>query len=269
METATEAWACYVVLPVLAFLILFSIWRANRGQKLFIRRVPGVDVVDEVVGRAVELGRPILFSIGLGGIDIVTLQAMTVIGHVARLAAQFRERVIVPVVDAVAIAVIEEILRDAYSSQGAVDAFDSNDVRYLSGQQFAYAAGVVGIMNRENVGANFFFGTFYAESLIMAENGQNIGAVQIAATPSSNQIPFFIAACDYTIIGEEYYATTALLSGDPVLTGSLVGQDYGKLITLGLIIIGFVLATLALVAGEPSALAEASQQLLRFFEGGG
>ncbi len=264
MDNATDAYACYIVLPLLALLILSSIRRANRGQRLFIRRVPGVDVVDEVVGRAVELGRPILFSIGLGGIDIITLQAMTVIGHVARIAAQFRERVIVPTVDAVAIAVIEEILRESYASQGAADSFDSRDVRFLSGMQFAYAAGVVGIMNRENVGANFFFGTFYAESLIMAENGQNVGAVQIAATPSSNQIPFFIATCDYTIIGEEYYATTALLSGDPVLTGSLVGQDFGKMVMLGSIAIGFVLATLAALSGVPTGVAA----MVEFFGGG-
>lgn len=239
MEYANTA--SYVLLPLMTIGILFCIWRANRGHELYIRRVPGVDAIDEVVGRAVELGRPMLFSVGLGGIDMTTLQAISVIGHVAKLAARFRARVIVPVVEPMLIPVVEEAEREAYATQRAEDAFDPNDIRFLSGEQFAYAAGVVGIMHRERIGATFFFGTFAAESLVMAESGQVVGAAQIAATPDSNQIPFFLATCDYTIMGEEYYATTALLSGDPVLKGSLVGQDWGKLLLLALILFGVVL----------------------------
>jgi len=232
-----------IVLTALSALILTFILRSTGGRELFIRRVPGVDAIDEVVGRAVELGRPILFSIGLGGIDITTLQAITVIGHVAKIAARFRNRVIVPVVDPMAIPVIEEVQREAYASQRAEEAFNPEDIRFLSGEQFAYAAGVVGIMHREKVGATFFFGTFAAESLVMAESGQQVGAVQIASTPDSNQIPFFLATCDYVIIGEEYYAVTALMSRDPVLRGSLIGQDYVKIVLLAMIIIGFLLTT--------------------------
>ena len=239
MEYANNG--AYLLLPLFGALILFWIRRASQGRELFIRRVPGVDAIEEVVGRAVELGRPVLFSIGLGGIDITTLQAITVIGHVSGIAAKFRSRVIVPTVDPMAIPVIEEVQREAYARERAEEAFDPEDIRFLSGEQFAYAAGVVGIMHREQVGANFFFGSFAAESLVMAENGQVVGAAQIAATPDSNQIPFFLATCDYTIIGEEYYATTALLSDDPVLKGSLVGQDYVKLVMVALILLGVLI----------------------------
>ena len=241
MEFATPF--ALVFMGALAVVILGFIRSTAKGRELFIRRVPGVDAIDEVVGRAVELGKPILFSIGLGGIDITTLQAMTVIGHVAKLAARFLNRVIVPVVDPMAIPVIEEIQRESYASEGASEAFDPEDVRYLSQEQFAYAAGVVGIMHRERVGATFFFGNFAAESLVMAESGQNVGAVQIASTPDSNQIPFFLATCDYVIIGEEYYAVTALMSKDPVLQGSLIGQDYVKIMLLAAIVAGFLLTT--------------------------
>jgi hypothetical protein len=233
----------FVFLALLTLIVLSQIHRTSRGHEVFIRRVPGVDAIDEVVGRSVELGRPILFSIGLGGIDITTLQAITVIGHVAKLAARFRNRVIVPVVDPMVIPVIEEVEREAYASEGAIEAFDPEDIRFLSGEQFAYAAGVVGLMHREKVGATFFFGNFAAESLVMAESGQAVGAVQIASTPDSNQIPFFLATCDYVIIGEEYYAVTALMSRDPVLRGSLIGQDYVKLMMLIAIVAGFLLTS--------------------------
>lgn len=242
MEFANGFAACWLAL--LAAIILYFISSTSRGRTPFIRRVPGVDAIDEVVGRSVELGKPVLFSIGLGGIDITTLQAITVIGHVAKLAARFRNRIIVPVVDPMVIPVIEEVEREAYAGEGNAEAFDPEDIRFLSGEQFAYAAGVVGIMHREQVGATFFFGSFAAESLVLAENGQAVGAVQIASTPDSNQIPFFLATCDYVIIGEEYYAVTALMSDDPVLKGSLIGQDYVKIALLAAIIAGFVLTSL-------------------------
>jgi len=241
-----------ILLPILSVLIVGNIWAARRGKELFIRKIPGVDAINEAVGRAAEMGRPVLFSVGLGGIDIVTLLAFEVIGYVTRQAAQFRNRVIVPVVDPMAIPVLEEIMRHAYTSEGRPEAFDPNDIRFLSPSQFAYAAGVVGIMHREQVATNFFFGTFYAESLILAETGQHVGAVQIAGTPSALQIPFFIATCDYTIIGEEYYATTAYLTREPTLLGSLVGQDWGKLILLLLILLGVAWTMAALLLhGQP------------------
>ena len=49
-----------------------------------------------------------------------------------------------------------------------------------------------------------------------------------------------MAACDYTIIGDEYYAASAYISREPTLLGSLVGQDYGKLVIVVLLLLGIV-----------------------------
>jgi hypothetical protein len=86
-------------------------------------------------------------------------------------------------------------------------------------------------------------GYYYAESLLLAETGASTGAIQIAGTDSVSQLPFFITACDYTLIGEELYAASAYLSREPLLLGSLKGQDVGKALITLLIIIGVVAAT--------------------------
>ncbi|MFQ6133515.1 MAG: DUF6754 domain-containing protein, partial [Armatimonadota bacterium] len=52
------------------------------------------------------------------------------------------------------------------------------------------------------------------------------------------QLPFFVAACDYTLMGEELYAATAYLSQEPRLLGSLKGQDWCKLVIMGLLLLG-------------------------------
>ena len=107
-----------------------------------------------------------------------------------------------------------------------------------------YAAGVDGIMLRERPATNFFLGRFYAESLILAETGNFIGAIQIAGTAEASQIPFFITACDYTLIGEELFAAGAYLSREPMLLGSLKGQDWGKFLVMASIVVGVILECL-------------------------
>lgn len=218
-------------------LILYRILAAIGGKQPFIRRIPGLAAIDEAVGRATEMGKPITFSIGLGGLDIVTLQALAVAIHVVRMCARFGNRVIVTMMDATMYAVASEAIQEAYTEEGRPEAFNEDDVRFLSDQQFAYASAMVGIIQREQVASNFMFGVFYAESLILAEAGNQVGAIQVAGTPVTTQIPFFVAACDYTIIGDEFYAATAYLTREPVLTGSLVGQDYGKMALLGAILL--------------------------------
>jgi hypothetical protein len=237
--------ATYVVEGLLVFFILWKILSARRGRQLFIRRIPGLSVLDEAVGRATEMGRPMLYAPGLAGLDIVGLQSMSIMSHVIKRAANYSTRVIVAMYDPVLYTVAEEVAKDAYSTAGVPEQFVADDVRFLTNQQFAYASGVVGIQHREKPATAFYFGAYYAESLILAENGQMVGAIQVAGTPSITQIPFFLAACDYTIIGDEYYAASAYLSREPTLLGSLVGQDYGKLLMLGLVLLGVFGVTVA------------------------
>jgi hypothetical protein len=230
---------------MISAIILYTILSARAGRQLFIRRIPGLAAIDEAVGRATEMGRPLLFSTGLSAVDIDSLQALSIAQYVARLAARYGNRLIVPVVDPVVFAIAEQLVREAYTAEGKPDAFRSDDIRFLSAEQFPYAAGVMGIINRERVASTFFFGYFFAESLLLSETGQEVGAIQIAGTPATTQIPFFLASCDYTIIGDEFYAASAYLSREPTLLGSLVGQDIGKGVLLLMIVIG----TLTAVAG--------------------
>ena len=78
---------------------------------------------------------------------------------------------------------------------------------------------------------------------LLSETGQSIGAIQIAGTAQVTQLPFFVAACDYTMLGEELFAASAYLSKDPLSLGSIKGQDMMKVAILAVIVIGVVMAT--------------------------
>jgi hypothetical protein len=104
--------------------------------------------------------------------------------------------------------------------------------------QFPYVAAVNGIMLRERTATNFYMGVFHAESLILAETGNIAGSIQISGTDQISQLPFFIAATDYTLIGEELYAASAYLSKEPIQVGTLKSQDWAKAILMILLFLG-------------------------------
>ncbi|OFZ51986.1 MAG: hypothetical protein A2381_00650 [Bdellovibrionales bacterium RIFOXYB1_FULL_37_110] len=223
-------------------VILIFIRIAKSGRKLYVRPLAGVQAIEDAVGRATEMGKPMIYSPGISVIsDIATLASISILSRVSEIVAEFGSRLIVPNYDPIVYSVTDEVVKGAYVKVGRPDAYKADDVYFLTQRQFAYASGVSGLMAREKPAANFFLGWFMAESLILAEAGSMTGAIQIAGTDSISQIPFFIVACDYTLIGEELYAAATLMGEDTRLLGGLKGQDYVKLIAMILLIVLFIL----------------------------
>jgi hypothetical protein len=230
---------------VFCAIILYYINQARRGKELFIRKISGLDAVDEAVGRATEMGRPILYCMGIGLVDyIATIASFNILGEIAKKTGQYETPLIVPTSDPVVYTVAREIVKESYATIGRPDLFDSDKVYFVTDSQFAYAAAIDGVMLREKPAANFFIGYFKAESLIMAETGASTGAIQIAGTDQITQLPFFITACDFTLIGEELYAASAYISKEPLLLGAIKGEDLGKIVILGVLAIASIIGLL-------------------------
>lgn len=227
---------------LMVVFILFNIFRASKGKKeLFVRRIPGLNALDDAVGRATEMGRPIIMVPGIGELNAVSVQALNVFAHVTKKAAQFGTPIRLCCANAAVFTVAQEVIRDVYQTSGLIERYDSqNAVQFISDRQFAFAAGVSGMILRDKAAASFLLGEFYAESLIFAETANSIGAVQIAGSTKNTQTPFFIAACDYVLIGDEFYAASAFLTRQPVLVGSLVGQDWCKMLMTATMVFGLL-----------------------------
>ena len=234
--------ALFIAMLLFSAAIVWNIYDARSGKEIFVRRIPGLEAVDEAIGRATEMGRSILYVLGLGGVSgVATVASMTILAQVARRTADYETPLRVPCNDPIVMNVVREMVKTAYLEEGRPDAYNEENIFFLTEDQFAYAAGVDGIMVREKPATVFLQGSFAAESLILAETGNSIGAIQIAGTDSEHQLPFFIAACDYTLIGEELYAASAYLSKEPMLLGSLRGQDWGKVLIFAAIALGVIL----------------------------
>jgi len=243
-------------LLVFIFMLLFSgttvvfIIHAKKGRELYVRPIAGINAVDDAIGRATEMGKPILFVPGLGDASrVATIAAFTILARVARKVAEYQTRIIVPNYDPVVMTICQEVVKEAYSSAGRPEAFDPKDVYFVTQDQFPYTASVNGTMLRERPATNFYMGMFYAESLILAETGFISGSIQIAGTDQLIQIPFFVVACDYTLMGEELYAASAYLSQEPQQLGTLKAQDWGKVAAVILMLAGLIVYLFSTEAG--------------------
>ncbi|NUO07417.1 MAG: hypothetical protein HUU08_01870 [Candidatus Brocadia sp.] len=237
----------FLIMIILSAIILYFIVHARRNPNMFLRKIGGLDAVDEALGRATEMGKPVLFVHGLTGMgSISTIAATSILGRIARKIADYDANLKVVNNDPIVMSVSQEVVKESYLEAGRPDAYNPDNVFLVASEQFPYVAAVGGIMTRERPAANFFIGYFYAEALILAETGASTGAIQIAGTDAYTQLPFFITTCDYTLIGEELYAASAYLSREPMLVGTLRAQDVGKGILIIILILGTLLASFGL-----------------------
>lgn len=233
-----------IVVVVFSAAILVFTRMARKGRSLFLRKIPGLDAVEEAVGRATEMGRPVLFIPGIDELDqIDTIAGISILGRVAKITAQYDTPLMVPVRYPLVLAAGQEVVEQSYTEMGKRDAYQPDTVRYVAGEQFAFTATVNGYMMRERPATNIYMGAFFAESLLLAETGNAAGSIQIAGTARPEQLPFFIAACDYTLMGEELFAASAYLSHEPIMLGGLKGQDLMKVLIVIGILIGMILVS--------------------------
>lgn len=218
----------------------------GRSRTYTLRKVPALAAIDEALGRATEMGKPVMFLVGLEELKKVsTLAALSILENVAERCAKFGTQLKVPHRDPVVFTVAQEATKQAYLRAGRPDLYKDDINFFITDDQFGFTAAVDGIMLREKPAACIYMGYYFAESLILAETGASIGAIQIAGTDAEHQLPFFVSACDHTLIGEELYAAAAYLTGDKNLVSTLRAQDIIKGIVVTLAIAAFVGAMLS------------------------
>jgi len=244
--------------------VVYFIGHARKGRPLKVRKIAGLEAVDEAVGRATEMGRSVIFVPGIQDMnDIQTIAGINVLSRVAQIAAENSASLEVPTTRSLVMTTARETVQSAFLRAGRPEAYDENKINYITDEQFGYVAYLQGQMVREKPAACFYMGAFFAEALILAETGNSVGAIQVAGTAMPAQLPFFVASCDYTLIGEEFFAASAYLTGSPEELGSLKGQDVGKVLVAIGIILGVLFATLASITGPEGMNLES----YHFFQG--
>ncbi len=232
---------------LVAGLVFYFIRKIKSKSDYPLRPITALAAIDEVIGRATELGRPIFFS--GGAMDVVgsegtqVLAGLDVLGYVAQKSAEYNIKLIAGVCNQNVHAITESVVKAAYAESGHTDSYQPDMVRFLSPTQMAYTAGCIGIIQKEKAAASILIGPFQGEALIIAEAAAQVEAIGIAGTARLSQLPLFVAASDYVLIGEEMFAGSAYLSGDPASLSAIATQDVMKLVAVVLIMAGAIFAT--------------------------
>ena len=242
-----------VVLLLVGLLLWREFIRIKRGFVHTIRRIPGIDAIEGAIGRCAEQGRPVVFTTALTGVGPVLYACLGILFFVAKKSARFKLPLLIPQNQPDVMAVVEDVTRTAYADVGRSSNFNPENIRFLSDEQFAFASGYQGLVGREKPGATFMFGSFAAEALVLAESGLQVGARQVAASVSPEQVPFFVCTCDYTLIGEELFGASAYVSREPVQVATLAAQDRLKLLFLLVIVWGVIVVTINSYTSRPGS----------------
>lgn len=231
-------------------MIAFTLYYLSTRKVPYIRRVPAIDAIEEGIGRATELGKPIIVSCGMAprGVNASTVAGLSMLAHAARLCARNDIRLMAPLGGSSESYTVMELARDLVESQyrleGKPESFNIDDMPFLSGRQFAWASAYCGMMLRERPATNIMVGVQYASAVYISEVGHECGAMVISGTTYLSNIACLAASSDYVMIGEEMLAAGAYLSRDPGQLSTIRTQDLGKVILLAILVIGVLVITM-------------------------
>ena len=220
-------------------------------KEIWIRRLPALDFIEEAVGRAAEMGRPVVcqgFGSGSSGMQSSIapqiMAGLAVLGHAARICARHGTTIIASMRSESVVPVADEVLRTAFRLEGKLDEYLARREEMLP--WVPTQADMVTMAHAVKPATAILIGAFWHESVQIAEAFGSVGAVQIGGTGRVYQIPFFAAVCDMNLIGEEIYAVSAYINQTPQMLASMATQDYFKVAGLVFIVLGVILATLGM-----------------------
>jgi hypothetical protein len=241
MNSTEHATVLELIISIL--IISFVVLYHKKKSNIQLRKIIGAEKILYSISLAAESGKTVSFSTGITSLGAVFYGCMNILSEVAKKAAKLKVNLIVPQNNSESLTFVDSTLQESYRSINQLSFYNSSQIRFLSEEQFAFAAGYSGLMHRENVGVALLFGSFAGESLILAESGQQVGAYQIAASISPEQVPFFICTCDEVLIGEEFFSVSAYLSDDSESKISLRIQDIFRIIIMIIIVLGSIYIT--------------------------
>ncbi len=229
-----------IVFAIFVGVFYFASAQFKKTGKFSARKFDALGKMEEAIGRATEMGKPVHWSYGMGAFDAQYLAAFVLLEYAASLCAKYDTRMIISIYLPEVVPMTEEILRKAYTEQGKLDSLHPEDVRFWGG---SHNPAMIGTISREQVAGNFMIGSLFHESVLSIEAAARYNAIQVMGTQNTHQLPFIAAGCDAIFIGAEMFAAAAQLEPTPVRVGSVWAADVLNGVFVVLMILGALLVT--------------------------
>ena len=228
-----------VFLLALAILLYYFMDKAAKGKPETIRRLPAFDAMEEAVGRAVEQGRPVLTTYSFRDqFDAPTMVGLETVRYTSKLTTQKGGDMLVGAGAARTLPVAMENYRLGCLEGEVPELYNGANVHFFTKQQWAYASGVMGLMQREQPGACIFIGPFLVEGIHLGINSRRINTMAIGGNTSYSMGAFMFVTMDYVLLGEEMFAAGAYMTEDPVNISGIAAEDVMKWVICGILVVG-------------------------------
>lgn len=224
-----------------------------------LRRLPVIDFVSEAVRICTEEGRPFFFDIGSlgytssgGSSSALNVQAITpslidLYKEICKMSAEVGVRVLSITRSANTGLMLLDYGLAGYTEGGHPELFSSSDMYYYPDN----TSEVLGALEISNIyrpaAACVFGGHTQITNAFINTNLKAIGTYLIAGEnwDTDNSINAIVA--DYVLFGEEMQVIGPILSGDPLQTASIIGEDFIKIAMIGVSVILLILYYLKVI----------------------
>ena len=238
------------LLGLLLFVVIFVLtnYYITSKKTIYLRRVAGLDAIEEAIGRSTEMGKPHFATIGTGLFDHWTLAAIAMLEFQAHICARTETQLIVPCGGStntfITRPVALDVVKNAYIAEGK-DEFDEKDMPFLAGGKgWAFGAGTVAMIQKLKPGGLVLTGAYGSVALHIAEQASQQGVMTIASGSYMGNVAALACAADYTMIGEEVLAAGAYLTRDPAKIASIRTQDILKYSAIVTTILGILTSSM-------------------------
>lgn len=236
-----------LLILIIIFAYVYYTWISSQGKELpSIRRIPALEAIEEGVGRAEEMGRPVHYCPGhigrlSGEFGPAILAALNIYKYTVGICAKNEvpiyvslpnEPEIIPLVDA--------MTEDAYKEAGKPELYDPSKLNFYAST--AHIAAIIGTIQKYNVALNVIVGVCHTEVSSHAA-ASRIGAMNIGGTNRFAALYGQAISCDYLFISEDIFAAAAIVSEDPFMISSIASQEIEKFALLALSILLLITTT--------------------------
>jgi hypothetical protein len=224
--------------------------KAAGGNLPTLRKLPAIDAIEEVIGRATEMNRPIHVPFDnystFGSTDAAsTMAGLEFWEYECKLAARYGARIFcTDAGGADILPVLYDKCKQAYLTEGKIDEYDPEyAIRFITGMKGPEVYIPSAMVVREKVAAQIMISpTGPLNVFMITEAGMRVGAVNIMGMTTTNSYCYLPVWGDYILIGEEVFAASAYITKDPIAICRVQTGDIFRAIFIAIIVLGAVLA---------------------------
>lgn len=236
-----------IILLAIGVTMYLLMRKAEKGDIPKMRTVPMMKELDHVIGRAAEMGRPVHYTTGYGGLHdewaVMCVAGLAILSKVAELCGKYRVPLQFTCFRGYLVPIGRDILKTGYEKGGSPEMYSDEMVTYYGEDQVAYIGAIINYFETARPAVSMIFGAIQMEMNWVLMQASRYGAISLAGTPRLYYQGKMALMADHCLLGEELYTVGASISGDPVQLGCIQGEDWAKILVIILLAIGAIMVS--------------------------